>query len=121
MTDRNYNIIRAHERIVKKCNLDSLEASIALAISEAIKGLFFDAKFAEEKLKMPIELVREGFENLNLHIIEHAIFKMKKAVSTGTVINSTKNYLMVCLYNSISEYVSDRLADPNIKQDILKQ
>lgn len=112
MTDRNYIIKRAREEVVAKCKLDLFEPQIAQTLDEAIKGLFYDDKFASEKLKMPIETVRESLKILNFHILESAVLKMLRAIQSGTVINSSKHYLMSCIFNSIGEYTAERIINP---------
>ncbi len=107
-------LINKYEGVLLKSKLQLFEDSISQIVEESLKSLYFDEEFSKKNLNLPLPLVRDTLEKISPLIIENAITRMKKALSNGIMISSTKHYLMSCIFNAITDYTSREFTDSEI-------
>ncbi len=95
-------------KILERCQLGYLDTPEA--VRGALEDMYFAGSFAD-RAGVPLEIVRGRMRKLNLNIIEYAVFKMERAAADGTGIRNSMRYLQACIYNAITEYESDIIAD----------
>jgi len=80
------------------------------AIRGALEDMYFGKSFTE-KYGVPEQIIKERMKKLHHDIVKYAVYKMERAAADGTEIRNSLRYLQVCIYNAISEYESDLIAD----------
>lgn len=113
---RNMTDMDGYFSVIKNCGLELLPSGASTAVEEAVKELYYNADFAEKTLSLPQALVRESLEKLDHKAVELALSKMGAAAKSGKITNS-KRYLMVCLFNCITEAVTDRISTMTFPQN----
>lgn len=100
--------IKEFEEILGNCCPEFFDTPEA--IKGALEDMYFGRAFSK-RFGVPAEIVRKKMKKLHHDIIRYAVYKMEKAAAEGAEIRNSLRYLQVCIYNAISEYESDLLAD----------
>jgi len=95
-----------YEKIIHRCEIDSMDERYKGAVAHAIKLLLLDIE-RSNTIKLggnyiPVQDVEKDMEKLNFFIVQHAVNRFKE-ISGRRRIKNPVAYLKVLIYNSINE------------------
>ncbi|MBA1337203.1 MAG: hypothetical protein HPY66_3640 [Firmicutes bacterium] len=100
--------IKDFNRILENCHPEYFDTPEA--IRGALEDMYFGRGFAE-RCGVPRDIVRGRMRRLNHDIVGYAVSKMERAAADGADIRNSVRYLQACIYNAVTEYEGDIIAD----------